>query len=172
MNPDSASKALRHAEAALDFYPEWSLVRFVDIRENAIFEIESQDARRAVLRIHRPDYQTASAIRSELEWMRYLCASGMRVPEPILNRRDSPLTHTPSGATVSVLSWLPGTSLSEFRDGQFKDASELTRICRRLGCELARLHNLSDRFSKSAGFTRWSWDSLGFLGKTPHWGRF
>ena len=164
--------ATRLAAEALKQYSEWRLARFIDIRENAIFEIESHDGRRAALRVHRSGYQSEQAIGSELELMAFLSSSGMRVPMPVSNDQGSPVTRTSSGATVSALSWLPGISLSDLLCHRHHETGELESVYRRLGKQLARLHNLSDSFSPSSDFARWHWDSAGFTGEAPHWGRF
>ena len=45
-------------------------------------------------------------------------------------------------------------------------------IFEELGKQLARLHNLTDRWQRPAEFVRHAWDLNGLVGESPFWGRF
>src|SRR5690348_4920212 len=71
-------------------------VTFLRHGENTTYRVTG--ARRFALRIHRPGYQTAEAIRSELAWMESLRAGGVRTPEPVPGLDGDPLQTVRGGA--------------------------------------------------------------------------
>lgn len=108
--------------------------------ENTTFRVRSEDGREFLCRIHRPGYQTASSIGSELAWLKALRKGGLIVPSPL---SDQPLKVEARGLSprfVVLFDWLKGRfpkkpSVAEFR---------------RLGAFMARLHEHASRFDTSA----------------------
>jgi Ser/Thr protein kinase RdoA (MazF antagonist) len=63
-------------------------LHFINHGENTTFRFDSSNGRRYLLRIHRDDYHTRSAILEELAWLRLLAANrAVTTPRPILSRR-------------------------------------------------------------------------------------
>lgn len=141
----------------------WALgdapVTLVAARENHVYRVETK-AGPAALRLHRPGYRTNEQINSELQWMAMLAENGIAVPKPIQSP-DGTNIQTFDGVTVSLLSWIDGTPQSKLQvstDTYFK-----------LGCVLARMHELADAWTPPSSFTCPTWD---LLGDRPTWGRF
>ncbi|MFC2966982.1 phosphotransferase enzyme family protein [Acidimangrovimonas pyrenivorans] len=146
--------------------------RLIKDRENAVYEVVLAGGRRAALRLHRAGYQTAAAIRSELDWTRALAAAGLSVPEPVPTL-SGVLVHEPEqGRAASVVGWVEGTPLGEaFTPLSGSVPAQIARF-RAIGRLLAEMHNATDAVQLPAGFTRPRWDIEGLLGDRPFWGRF
>ncbi len=144
--------------------------RLISYRENAVFEVRSPRGGRAVLRLHRPGYQSDEAIRSELLWSERLCAAGLDVPRPIRTRKGDVIA--PGARAASMLTWCAGVPLGEGGKALPWEPPEQIRLYRELGRTLALLHRLSDEWPLPQGFTRPRLDREALLGEAPHWGRF
>ncbi|TAM09903.1 MAG: aminoglycoside phosphotransferase [Nevskiaceae bacterium] len=136
--------------------------------ECAIFLVDDS-GRKAILRIGRPGYNSANAIRSELAWLVALHAeSGVTTPEPIRGR-DGNYVQTACG---QGLAGSRDMVLFTFLDGSHLD--ETGNLCtpfRRLGEVTARLHNHSENWVRPPRFERLVWSVENILGgKCALWG--
>jgi Ser/Thr protein kinase RdoA (MazF antagonist) len=140
-------------------------VTFVRHGENTTFRLGASDGRRFALRIHRPGYQTPESIRSELEWMESLRASGVRTAAALPGIDGDPLqtaTADDGFARIAVLfQWVDGVPLSEVGEVQPWE---------RLGEVMARLHGHARGWPRPAWFTRPAWDAGALVGEDPRWG--
>ena len=162
---------LEEASLTLNHYAGWHIKRLIDLRENAVFEVKNAIGNRAVLRLHRKGYQTSVAIFSELALMKYLSEQGVTVPVPIPVNSGNLLVKSPQGRDASMLSWITGPSLAEWIEFHHSEAEMQTFIFR-LGAELAHIHNITDKFVLPKNFYRPCWNTEGFFGRSPVWGRF
>lgn len=137
-------------------------------RENEVWRVDHQGQSFA-LRFHRPGYRTEAELRSELQWMAELADKGMSVPHPI-PANDGTLVHDIEGCQTDVLTWLEGAPIGE--TGQLYKVGDPIALCRQIGREMARLHELTDQWTPPEGFTRPNWGREGLLGDEPLWGRF
>ncbi len=145
--------------------------RLIKDRENIVYEIALPGGARAALRLHRPGYQTDSAIRSELWWMRSLAEAGLPVPRPV-PAANGDLVVEAEGRWATVVTWVDGEQFGEAATPLGPDAGTVERRFGALGGLIARMHNATDRLDLPQGFERPRWDRAGFLGDTPLWGRF
>jgi Ser/Thr protein kinase RdoA (MazF antagonist) len=151
-----------------------TLIKF---RENAVFEATTGAGHRYALRIHRAGYHSDAELRSELEWMRALEASGFDVPE-IVPARSGALFVTvrqegvPEPRQVDLFEWIEGAQLGSVGGEAATDSAALARTYHTVGTLAARLHNQATRWPLPAGFTRHAWDDAGLVGEQPLWGRF
>jgi len=143
-------------------------------RENAVFRVdEPVRGERFVLRVHRQDYQSAEAIRSELHWMRALAADGVITPLPVA-ATDGELVVTKSSAGVpearhcDVLTFVEGESLESLLAGAGASLEPVTL----LGELCGRLHRHSRSWELPAGFVRRQWDEEGLLSERSPWGYY
>ncbi len=127
---------------------------------NATFAVQAGE-RRLVLRLNRPGFQDAAAIRSELQWLQALRTAGLQVPEPVA-ARDGRLVVKASALGVpeprdcALFAWLPGRFLDRrLGVGQLEAVGRFT----------AQLH--SAPFVPPLGFARKSWDLHTLLGGDP-----
>lgn len=159
------SDAAAIAEEALDRYdvgPDPRL-EFVRHGENTTFRVEG-DRGSWALRVHRPGYRSAEAVRSELAWMEALRASGVRTPIAVRTLQGDVVAEvaTPDGERlVSAMSWEPGEPLSDADDAD---------AWRSLGALMGRVREHGIAWERPDRFERWSWDAAGMLGPQPHWG--
>ncbi|MCI2395764.1 phosphotransferase [Aliiroseovarius sediminis] len=146
-------------------------IRMIKDRENVVHEVRVGGSP-AALRLHRPGYQSAGAIRSELDWMAALARAGMRVPAPIPTRSGDTVADLGAGQIATVVSWVDGAPIGEGGVPLAGSKAEQVALYHKVGTELAMLHNLTDAMTLPDGFTRHRWDIPGLLGDNPFWGRF
>jgi len=143
-------------------------VSLVAQRENVVFRV-AQDGRTYALRLHRPGYQTAAMMASELDWMQHLGTQGVVVPTPLPTQTGALLIEV-EGHHADLLTWLPGQPLGSTgkplvlkdREGTFAKIGDL----------MAHVHQISDAWDLPRGFERRAWDIEGLLGEAPLWDRF
>jgi len=145
-------------------------LRLIKDRENAVYEAQLTDGRRAALRLHRQGYQSVDAIRSELWWMQ--AVTGVSVPSPMPTLAGDMLHILPGGRVATMISWVDGDELGA-ADVALGGSTALKadRFCA-IGRLAAQLHEASDGLNLPDWFTRPAWDRDGFLGETPFWGQF
>lgn len=142
--------------------------------ENATFDVRSPAATRVgaecrayspgryLLRVHRPGYQTAASIASELAWLEALRAdAGLAVPEPVVSARGRSLVEAgargvPQRRFCSLLRWMRGRI--------FGSCGQRSHHLRLVGRAMARLHEHSRSWERPEGFHRGSWDRSGLFG--------
>lgn len=158
------------AARAVDRWPvSVADIGFVAARENVIFKVTSRDGQAFALRAHRPGYRSDVAIASELEWMAALADGGIAVPRPLASRAGR-LVETVDGRRFDMLSWLAGASMG--KTGALLNLTDRAGTFHGLGCEMARIHAISDRFAPSPEFSVPRWDAGGLIGDQPLWDRF
>jgi Ser/Thr protein kinase RdoA (MazF antagonist) len=144
-------------------------------RENTVFRVDTQTGP-AALRIHRKGYHSIEAMQSELDWMAHLAANGLAVPAPFRSASGTYLVEVanPDGErrVVDLLTWLEGTPLGKTGVPLPGTAQEQAATFHALGAAMARLHRVSDVWTRPAGFQRHAWDVDGLAGETPLWGPF
>jgi Ser/Thr protein kinase RdoA (MazF antagonist) len=101
--------------------------------------------------------------------MQAISHGGIDVPAPVASTSGQFL-HVVDGVHVDVLNWLPGAPLGSTFEAL--KAADRTGLFRRIGCQMARLHRISDAWVRPEGFNRCVWDRGGLLGEAPLWGRF
>lgn len=142
-------------------------VRLLTLSENATFRAD--DPARpapAILRVHRPGYHTEDEIRSELEWIGALRASGaVRTPAPLaLGDGGLIAAFDDAGTRRNVVAF-------EFMPGHEPDPeSDLAAGFRLLGAISARLHGHVRGWTPPAGFVRKTWNHASAFGAAPLWG--
>jgi len=141
-------------------------------RENRIYQIALPDGRFAALRLHRPGYRDAAVIRSELWWCAALAEAGLPVPVPLPTRHGDFLHRIAPGHHASALSWVEGIPVGKNGAPLPGDTGAQVRLYAAIGRLLARLHSETDRLTLPPTFTLPRWDTAGFIGETPRWGRF
>lgn len=152
---------------------EISLLKY---RENAVYAVDSGGTRYA-LRVHRANYHSDAALRSELQWMDALNREGIKTPD-VIPAADGELFKVisvegvPEPRQVDILGWVEGEALGSIEEGASGDAETTIANYRIVGELMARLHNQAQRWDKPAGFTRHAWDVEGLVGEHPLWGRF
>jgi Ser/Thr protein kinase RdoA (MazF antagonist) len=158
----------RLAQAALDGYGlGGSTLKLIGHGENTTFRVVAASAATAadnpfvghhyLLRVHRPGYQTAASIRSELAWLAALRQRGQVVPEPVPSPTGDLLTEVavpgmPEARCCALFHWMRGRKISRIRLQHFAT----------LGRLMAQLHGHAMHWSLPPGFTRrrWDWDGL------------
>lgn len=160
---------MRVIEKALSLWGfEKAQVKLIAARENSVYRIDFKTQTYA-LRIHRKGYRTNTQLSSELDWMAWIKASGLSVPMPLASKNGLFL-HVIDGFQVDILSWMLGDTMDNTLSEISTDRqSQLFYI---LGCEMAKLHNVSDKWPEAKNCDRPDWNVEGLLGETPLWGRF
>lgn len=175
---EQSERLLQVAEEGLRHWAlhesELSLVKY---RENAVYQVDGTDGRRYALRIHRPGYHSAAALRSELQWMSALAEKGIAVPEVIPTVDGALLVNqsheaVPEARDIDLFAWINGEQFGSVEEGLGDNAERIEHLYATLGETAARLHNSSSEWTPPAGFERHAWDRDGLVGEAPFWGRF
>jgi Ser/Thr protein kinase RdoA (MazF antagonist) len=159
----------QQAEAGLGLWAETAGGRatLVNHSENHTFRIDTPAGSSFFLRVHRPGYQSAASIESELEWLAALRRdTALPVPSALRGRdcqwlqllrpSDSPARHAVLFAAE------PGVEPSP-DDG-------LMGLFATLGRFAALAHRHAIQFRPSAGFTRQVWNAGAILDAAGLWG--
>ncbi len=177
---DAAGQAARMAALAASAAARWGLgdpeVELIKYRENGVFKLTTADGRRFALRIHRAGYHSDASLRSELQWMAALKASGIEVPEVLPTpdgARFAVVTSpgVPEARQVDIFCWVDGQQLGSVEQG-IEDTTAIEHVYGLLGEQAARVHNQAVDWPLPEGFTRHAWDIDGLVGDHPFWGRF
>lgn len=161
------------AERLLAHWGSQAAPELLKQRENAVFRVAMPDGHPAVLRIHRPDYHSEAALRSELEWMTFLHRQGLPTPAAIETRAGTLLASDRQDGFchyADCLTWRSGSALRDIQSPSQMSARETARVFHALGSIAARMHEVARTWRPPAGFVRHVWDSDAFLGKRPLWG--
>jgi Ser/Thr protein kinase RdoA (MazF antagonist) len=142
--------------------------RLAAARENRVYRVEARGGPLA-LRLHRRGYRSRAEILSELQWMAMPSDAELSLPRPHATP-DGELCVAVEGTDISIVSWLEGIPLGT--DGRLARLDNPQAAFRALGECMARLHEVSDRWTPPADFERPAWDIAGLLGDEPLWGRF
>lgn len=116
---------------------------------------------RYLLRIHRPGYQTPSAVNSEISWLAALRTDlDMHVPDPVPARDGSHVVvaegqGVPEARACTLLRWMDGTAYGRKGERQVH--------LRMLGALMARLHEHAASWKRPSGFERGRWDWYGLF---------
>lgn len=153
------------AESAIARYalPGAPRLSFLRHGENATFAVDAGGERFA-LRLHRPGYQTAESVASELAWTESLQAVGIHTPPAVVGVDGQAVQRIPTadGERLAVLfRWEPGTPL---------DAADDEVLWGQLGAKMATVHEHGRNWTPPTGFERRAWDAEGLVGATAHWG--
>lgn len=160
---------------------EWGLagarLRLLKHRENTVFQVEDEQGRRHVLRVHRHGYHDDAELASEIAWTRALREAGIDTPAavPTLQGRDFAVVSHPAvdqPRQCSLLEWVDGQPFDHLGRVESGMREELLRRYQALGALAARLHNQAQSWQPPEGFVRQAWDAEGLLGEQPLWGRF
>ena len=168
----------RLAEEALHSWMlQGSELSLIKIRENAVFKVQTESGSKYALRIHRAGYHGDAELQSELQWIKALAQGGMDVPRVISTASGQGfivLNRNYIGASrqIDLFDWVDGRELGSMKEGPLGDQETLLNSFRMIGELAGRVHNVSTAWRIPDGFMRHSWDSEGFVGKTPNWGRF
>ncbi len=151
------------AELVLAQYPiQVKSIRFINHGENTTFRIDSKDQQTYLLRIHRSDYHTKSAIHEEMSWLTDLSKKGIKVPRPVFSKSKS-LVETIEKPDVglrhcTVFKWIHGSLIR---------GSVTPKQMYKLGTLLADLQNNPPKMKSKH---RQYWTAEGLIGPNPKFG--
>ncbi len=146
-------------------------------RENSVFAVVTPAAERFALRIHRHEYHSDAALRSELQWMSAINDAGVSTPQAI-PARDGELFKVvqvdavPEPRQCDLLTWVDGDPLGAIEKDREETAEELCARYEIVGELAAQVHNQASSWELPAGFERHAWDVEGLVGENPFWGRY
>jgi len=147
--------------------PENATARLINVSENTTYLVEAPGWK-SVLRVHRENYHTETAINCELDWSAALNRDGVVVTPRCYPGRDGKAVQTAS------VRGLPGPRhlvMFHFVSGDKPDENNnLTAPFEALGEMAARMHNHSVSWPRPESFERPTWDLETIFGPAPTWG--
>lgn len=166
MSDAMATTALAHWDS------DGSAPSLISHRENAVYAVRLANGSPAALRLHRPGYNSAPEIASELWWMQALAARGFPVPSPLPARSGELTVPLGKDRLATMLDWAPGAPLGSGGEPLDGSPDEQAALYRQVGALLARFHEDCDALVLPLDFVRRDWDIDGLLGDQPLWGQF
>ncbi len=162
--------ALAHEAAKRIAAPGALSIRRISHSENTTYLLsDTVSGERKILRIHRTDYHSPTAIASELNWMEALREdAGIRTPR-VLAGSDGECIHlvesddVPDGRQCVFFEHLEGVEPSEV---------DLLASFPNLGEITARMHQHVHNWTAPVGFERFDWNVETVFGDAPHWGHW
>jgi Ser/Thr protein kinase RdoA (MazF antagonist) len=144
------------------------------VSENITFRAVDSAGAAYGVRLHRPGYNSLSALQAERAWTRALRAAGVAAPEALTmaDGRDFVAVSAGGEARLAGLTrWIEGVVLDEMLGGD-PDPRAAAPQLERLGALSAALHGQAERWRPPSGFNRRVLDADGLMGEAPSWGRF
>ena len=143
--------------------------------ENTVFKVEGLDGNTYALRIHRKGYHDLEELNSEHVWTSSLSNAGLLVPEAVVTRSGEAYTsvsilNSSEYRYVGLVKWIEGTILNDLISGL--EEEDVSDVYESLGKVVAKFHKATIAWEKPKDFKRHSFDTDGFLGSKPFWGRF
>lgn len=146
---------------------EGGTATLINLSENHTFRIDRPDGECFILRVHRPGYQSAASIESELEWLAALRAETDLPVPAALPGRDGRLLQTLQPADEAPRH---AVLFAFERGGEPQPADDLESLFETLGRFAAIAHNHAIAFEPSSGFTRQIWTIDAILDSAGLWG--
>ncbi len=144
--------------------------RLLNHSENTTYLLsDARGVEKKILRVHRTEYHSVGAIKSELSWIDALREdAGVHTPRilPAKNGERMHLVSTdevPEGRQCVFF---------EFLEGKEPDENNLLPAFPNLGEITARMHRHARRWTLPEGFERFSWNVETAFGDNPHWGHW
>ena len=143
--------------------------------ENTVFKVEGLDGNTYALRVHRKGYHDLEELNSEHVWTSSLSNAGLLVPEAVVTRSGEAYTsvsilNSSEYRYVGLVKWIEGTILNDLILGL--EEEDVSDVYESLGKVVAKFHKATIAWKKPKDFKRHSFDTDGFLGSKPFWGRF
>ena len=162
----------RVAEAALQ---RWGIdgtspISLINLSENATYFVDTPGGDGLVLRIGRPDYNSAAEVASELMWVEALAVAGAVQTPPVIRARGGvtavaiTVPELPGSRACAMFGRVAGTAPDEH--------GELVEPFRVLGGLAARIHTHGREWAPPTTFNRRRWSYETTIGETPSWGRW
>ena len=150
--------------------PAGSKARLINVSENETFLVEAPDGFKSILRLHREDYHTETAIACEHAWSQSLNeVGGVKTPDILPGRNGS----TIQSATSTALGQKRYLAMFEFVEGSEPDQQDdLTGGFEELGEIAAKTHLHSIDWQRPDPFERLVWDLDTVFGKEATWGNW
>ena len=135
----------------------------ISVSENHMFRVDRDGGAPHILRLHRPGYQSRSAIASELGWIGALRRdTDLPVPRPLAARDGALLQEVAPGRFAVLFAFEPGVEPSP--------ASDLVPLFETLGRYAATAHRHVLGWKQPAGFIRQVWSADAILDSDGLWG--
>jgi Ser/Thr protein kinase RdoA (MazF antagonist) len=135
----------------------------INLSENHTFRVDMPDGRKFALRLHRPRYQSRTAIASELTWLEAITdQTEIPVPRPVPGADGEIVQELEPDRFAALFAFEPGSHPSEEGD--------LTGLFTTLGRYAATLHNHIGEWQQPEKFVRPIWDAVGILEPQGLWG--
>jgi Ser/Thr protein kinase RdoA (MazF antagonist) len=156
-----------YARAALPFYglDADAPLRLLSLSENATYLVDDVDP--VVLRVHRADYHSLQAVRSELAWMAALREQTDVVTPQLIPARDGSevvtVVRNEHPLNVDAVTYVAGCTAEERPEAVGFD---------QLGRITAAMHDHVEGWKAPNYFTRFSWNVDTMIGPHGRWGNW
>lgn len=163
-------KFMNSAESALHLWgiPQSAKLHQITRSENAVYLV-TDSKQKYVMRVHRVNYHSIDAVRSELSWSQALNDdAGIATPTAIPGLNGELIQIAPT----LINGERPMVVLFEFINGEAPKEDELLSAYKHLGSITAAMHKHSAKWTRPSYFDRPVWDYEGAFGQKPNWGHW
>jgi Ser/Thr protein kinase RdoA (MazF antagonist) len=135
----------------------------INLSENHTFRIDGAGGAHHVLRLHRPRYQSRTAIGSELDWLEAITdETEIPVPRPIPGADGEIVQEVAPDRFAALFAFEPGA--------EPQPDADLVPLFATLGRYAATLHNHVAGWQQPEKFVRPIWDAVSILEPSGLWG--
>lgn len=153
--------------------PADARLELVKIRENCVFRVVDDDGDVA-LRLHRPGYRTQLEIMAESEFIEALAAEGIPVADLIRATSGAHVVTVEADGlevVVDAQRWVTSAGPLGSAESAWDGTATLTAAdFEGLGALAGRLHQASEKLTRTRHFERAPWDRQALVGVAPLWG--
>ena len=152
-----------------EMVPKGATARLINVSENATYLVE-KDNWKSILRIHRQNYHSETAINCELSWSTALTRESEVVAPDFFLGKDGKAVQS---GHVDGLTATRHMVMFEFVEGTEPDENaDLIAPFEELGEITARTHNHTINWSRPEPFERLTWNLDTVFGENPTWGHW
>ncbi|MFT5114115.1 MAG: Ser/Thr protein kinase RdoA (MazF antagonist) [Parasphingorhabdus sp.] len=152
-----------------DIVPAGATARLINVSENATYLVEA-DGWKSILRVHRDNYHTLTAINTEIAWTEALRKAGdIKTPGVYLGANRAAV----QAGQVEGLTTSRFMTMFEFIEGDApSEDQDLTGPFEELGKIAAIAHNHTIGWNRPVPYERLVWNTDSVFGKSPTWGNW
>lgn len=166
LSEDQARQFARRSVSLYALSPASSF-KLLAYRENAVFRLDQPGRAPTVLKVLRPGYHSEARLWSDIVWCDALREGGVSTPVSLPNVDGQRLSRLGTIDAAPVFG-----VLYEWLEGEPPSSSNMVETYRDLGALSARVHKVSQEWTRPDWFERHHWDADGLVGPDPFWGRF
>ncbi len=176
--PEQIAALQRLAQKALAQYDMADAqLKPVAYRENMTFAVDAGARGRFAMRVHQAGYRKDSQVQSELDFLEYVNAAGVRTPKLIRASDGRSFVHVGHEDVdverqCNIFEWIDGKAFRKVGEPVDIPVEEACAVYEEVGRQVAKIYNATQNWTRPDGFDRPDWDEEGIYGVNGQLGDF